>query len=187
MLELFLYVMMQEKIPEFIKENFISVDKSALFFTEGLFDKSLFGEKLQFLWIIHTEAKNPVSCWIFFKNFIGRPCQFSKEKIEDTFLVGKKFYLFVVLSTSSSTFEEILSAVLSELQSTCPGENLHVIFSRQKKINSKSFFGCWAKTFLLLLRKLQAVLSEKLFALPEDFLEVKIFLFQIKFCFLNLQ
>ena len=50
-----------------------------------------------------------------------------------------------------------------------------------------SFFGCWAKKSPAFVEKLQAVLSEKLVELPEDFLEVKFFFFKIELCFLNLQ
>ena len=71
-------------------------------------------------------------------------------------------------------------AVLSKLQTTWPEKTL-VVFRLERRSIPISFENLRQK-IPAVVGKLQAVLSEKLVPLPEDFLEAKLFPNQINFC-----
>ena len=179
--------LMQKKTPEFIKKSFIRVDKTAFFFTDGLFEKVAFCGKTSVPWkFLYRSKKIRFPVGVFLKILSEDHASFPKKKLRILFLWEKK-YIFLLFYQTVPVLSKKYFGQCCQNFNLRVREKISMYFFPDKKNQFQKFFRMLSQNIPAFVEKLQAVLSKKLLSLPEEFFEVKNFLFKIKLSFLNIQ
>ena len=167
---------LRERFLNLCQRKFHQGWQNRILFTEKTLRESRFvcRKKTLPMKLLYLSKKFPVFLSVEFQQFCQKAMPVFRRRFwEWILLFVKKIFPFVVPSNSSVSFEKIVFVVLSKLHSTCSENFLDVFFS--KKSQFQNLFWTLSRRIPAFVGKFHEVLSEML-ALPEEFLEVKIFL-----------